>query len=133
MDDQTPDPAEARDEELRAAGQPMPDKKVDLGDDAARDHAQPDGERVDPASTEGQIIHLPSLISDEFGISRSLAREALKMGTIEMDGEPWEGDRFNLRREDILGKDISIVSILGVRVFRFTYKGDLADRNFPSS
>lgn len=57
-------------------------------------------------------VHLPSLIHDEFGISPLEARNLIRLGSVEIDGEPVKAeslkDRFSIRYEDVLDKEILV-------------------------
>lgn len=73
-----------------------------------------------PPIVEGsRIVHMPSVISDMYGISRSEARMALGTGTVEVDGELWTGDKFDFPRDAIEGKRIAVSGNL--KSFNFTY------------
>jgi hypothetical protein len=74
--------------------------------------AQAAPESATPAS-DRRLVHLPSLISDEFGISRSQAREMLALGTVEIDGEPYNGDRIDVPYEAIVGTLVSKIISTG--------------------
>ena len=83
------------------------------------DRPQIDGERPEPDAPE-QIIDLPGLLSDEFGISRSAARQEIALGTIEIDGEKVTlENRFSVPRSQIEGKEVVIQG--EVRHFKLTY------------
>jgi hypothetical protein len=82
--------------------------------------AQAAPESATPAS-DRRLVHLPSLISDEFGISRSQAREMLALGTVEIDGEPYNGDRIDVPYEAIVGKTIKVSG--SPRGVSFQYQG----------
>jgi len=69
---------------------------------------------------ERGIVHLPALLSDEFGVSRSDARMHIVLGTVEIDGVPSE-EKLDFRREDILGKTIVVRS--EQRGYTLTYLG----------
>lgn len=68
-----------------------------------------------------KFVHLPALISDEFGTSTSQARMEIMLGSVEVDGEPWEGDKLDLPYDEVVGKTISVLG--ETRQFRITYKG----------
>ena len=53
-------------------------------------------------------VHLPQLISDEFGTSRSIAREQLALGMVEIDGVEWTEDRFDVPLKEVIGKEITV-------------------------
>ncbi len=74
-------------------------------------------------SVPGQesIVHLPALLADNFGVSRSEARMHVAMGTVEIDGKLVEGDRFDFERSDIDGKEIVVKSEL--RAYKLRYEG----------
>ena len=76
-----------------------------------------------PAKDESvvQTVHLPSLISDEFGHTRSSIRMQIALGTTEIDGEQWNGDGFDLPYEEIVGKTITVKG--PDRTYRVNYRG----------
>jgi hypothetical protein len=79
--------------------------------------------QVDGEQTPGEprLIHLPALLSDEFGHSTSEIRMQIALGTVEIDGEEWKGDSFNLPYDEILGKTITVKG--RDRGYRVTYRG----------
>lgn len=60
---------------------------------------QPDGE---------QHVFLPGLLSDEFGIARSQARMEILTGTVEIDGDAYNGDPLDIPRSLVAGKTIEV-------------------------
>lgn len=72
-------------------------------------------------------VHLPSLISDEFGVSRSQARMNLAMATVvlrDADGNDEElsgNDRFDVPYAKIVDKEIIIAG--DVQSYRLKYRG----------
>lgn len=71
---------------------------------------------------EARMVHLPGLISDEFGTSRSEARLQLAMGKVSVDGEPVApGDMMDLPYEDIVGKTILVEG--PNKSFKIDYRG----------
>jgi tyrosyl-tRNA synthetase len=83
------------------------------GEDAAREaedhfnrlhveHGVPD--QVEEAELpEGDTVHLPALIADNFGISRSEARRLVGQGGVKLDGEPLGPDDLDLPPERLDG------------------------------
>jgi hypothetical protein len=68
--------------------------------------------QVIPQQLDGDergVVHLPALLSDEFGVSRSDARMHIVLGTVEIDGVPSE-EKLDFRREEIAGKTIIVRS-----------------------
>lgn len=78
---------------------------------------QADGERTEPNAPE-QTIHLPSLISDNYGTPRSEARMYATTGTITIDGELYTGP-LDIPRSKILDKQIVVESEF--RKYSFKY------------
>lgn len=60
-----------------------------------------------PRQVEQEFVNLPSLISDELGISRSIARMEIAMGTVEIDGEESK-EKFDFKRSDLAGKTVVV-------------------------
>ena len=54
------------------------------------------------------VVHLPALISDEFGVSRAVAREQIVLGMILIDGEEWSGDRLDIAVDELRGREIMV-------------------------
>ena len=59
--------------------------------------------------SDTQQVYLPAVLSDEFGVSRTQARESLLMGTIEIDGEPWTGSKLEVPLSAIDGKELVVI------------------------
>jgi tyrosyl-tRNA synthetase len=47
-------------------------------------------------STANGTVHLPALLADAFGLSRSEGRRLLAQAGVRLDGEPLEGDSFDV-------------------------------------
>jgi tyrosyl-tRNA synthetase len=60
------------------------------------------------------LVHLPALIADGFGMSRSDARRMLAQGGVRLDGEPLGPDDLDLPRERVDGHVLQV----GKRHFR---------------
>ena len=60
------------------------------------------------------LVHLPELIAELFGGSRSEARRKLAQGAVRLDGEPLEGGALDLPAEALDGRVLQ----LGKRQFR---------------
>jgi tyrosyl-tRNA synthetase len=60
------------------------------------------------------LVHLPALIADGFGMSRSDARRMLAQGGVRLDGEPLGADDLDLPRERLDGAVLQV----GKRHFR---------------
>lgn len=65
-----------------------------------------------PQQTDGTAgyVHLPGLLADEFGISRSIARRDLLMGSVTIDGEQYlyNESGLDVPRAQIQGKTIEV-------------------------
>jgi tyrosyl-tRNA synthetase len=59
-------------------------------------------------------VHLPAVIADGFGISRSEARRQLGQGGVRLDGEPLPGDQLDLEVDRLNGAVLQV----GRRQFR---------------
>jgi tyrosyl-tRNA synthetase len=78
-----------------------------------KEHGVP--EDVEEAVIDGgATVHLPALLAEEFGISRSEARRALEQGGVRLDGEVLDGDRLDVEGSELAGRVIQ----LGKRRFR---------------
>jgi tyrosyl-tRNA synthetase len=55
-----------------------------------------------------EVVHLPALIADNFGISRSEARRLLAQGGVKLDGEPLDGDQLDVPAELLNGKVLQL-------------------------
>jgi tyrosyl-tRNA synthetase len=60
------------------------------------------------------LVHLPALIADGFGMSRSDARRMLAQGGVRLDGQPLGADELDLPRERVDGAVLQV----GKRHFR---------------
>jgi hypothetical protein len=58
----------------------------------------------------GDTVDLVGLLADEFGISRSIARRDLLMGTVQIDGENYTYNEAGLHvpRERVEGKTLTV-------------------------
>jgi tyrosyl-tRNA synthetase len=63
---------------------------------------------------ENGVVHLPQLIADLFGRSRSDARRMLAQGGVKLDGEPVAADRLDVPAAELDGRVLQ----LGKRQFR---------------
>jgi tyrosyl-tRNA synthetase len=62
----------------------------------------------------GEAVHLPALLADAFGVSRSEARRLLTQAGVRLDGEPLDGTSLDLPPERLDGAVIQ----LGKRRFK---------------
>jgi tyrosyl-tRNA synthetase len=60
------------------------------------------------------LVHLPALISDAFGLSRSEGRRLLAQGGVKLDGDALDASRMDLPAEDLDG----VVLQVGKRRFK---------------
>jgi tyrosyl-tRNA synthetase len=60
------------------------------------------------------VVHLPQLIAEAFGGSRSEARRKLAQGGVKLDGEPVSADRLDVPASELDGRVLQ----LGRRQFR---------------
>jgi tyrosyl-tRNA synthetase len=94
--------AEARFDRLhvrREAPEEMPE--LEVGRDA-------DG------GVDGGAVHLPALLAEGFGLSRSEARRLLAQGGVRLDGEPLDGEELDVAAERLDGRVLQV----GRRQFR---------------
>ena len=72
---------------------------------------------------QGGSVHLPSVLSDEFGISRSQARMEIATGHVEIDGQVVHAKhKFDMPVAAIDGKEIVVVG--PTRHFRMVFDSD---------
>jgi len=82
---------------------------------------EPLGVLTPTSAATGDTVYLPQLLSDEYGMAASVARETIMLGEITVDGEPWTGDKLDIPRDAIVGKEIVVRG--QYRAVRFTYSG----------
>jgi len=70
------------------------------------------------ANSSAGYVDLVGLISDEFGISRSVARRDVTMGEVTVDGEPYTGDRLDMPRAEVEGKTVEVKGGESPRTYR---------------
>jgi tyrosyl-tRNA synthetase len=73
--------------------------------DEIEEYSFPDG---------GELVHLPALLAEAFGVTRSEARRLLAQSGVKLDGEPLEGSSLELPPERLDGAVIQ----LGKRRFK---------------
>jgi len=57
----------------------------------------------DFAAGDDDVVHLPRLMADAFGISSSEARRLIQQGGVKLDGEPWPADRLDEEADKLDG------------------------------
>ena len=66
-------------------------------------------EEVDEASLPADDpVHLPAVIAEHFGISRSEARRLLAQGGVRLDGEPLDGDAMDVDAQRLDGAVVQL-------------------------
>ncbi len=65
-------------------------------------------------AADGQLVHLPGLIGDEFDLSRGEARRLIEQGGVRLDGDVLEAGTFDLPAGELAGKVLQV----GKRRFR---------------
>ena len=60
-----------------------------------------------PANGDG-LVHLPALLADAFGVSRSEARRSLEQGGVKLDGEPLPATSLDLPSEQLDGRVLQL-------------------------
>lgn len=68
----------------------------------------PDGVPVHAVVANGSPVHLPAVISDAFGLSRSEARRLLGQGAVKLDGDALSGDDLDLPLERLDGAVLQV-------------------------
>jgi tyrosyl-tRNA synthetase len=72
-------------------------------------------EEIDEAPLpDGDPLHLPAVLAEAFGVSRSEARRALVGGGVKLDGKPLDGERLDVPAAELAGRVIQ----LGKRRFK---------------
>jgi tyrosyl-tRNA synthetase len=69
-------------------------------------HEVPD--EIDEAVLADGEVHLPALIADQFGLSRSESRRLIEQGGVKLDGRALRGDRFDLPTAELAGKVLQV-------------------------
>jgi tyrosyl-tRNA synthetase len=78
------------------------------------DHALPEDIEEYVLAPQNGVVHLPQLIAETFGGSRSEARRKLAQGGVKLDGEPVAPDRLDVPASELDGRVLQ----LGRRQFR---------------
>jgi tyrosyl-tRNA synthetase len=82
-----------------------------------KEHLPPDEieeVRLSPDLVSDGKVHVPALVAEHFGTSRSEARRLLEQGGIRIDGEPLEPDKLDLDLTSLAGAVVQV----GKRQFR---------------
>jgi hypothetical protein len=108
-----------------SGAQPAPEpQKQDQQQPRESEAPQQPGPEVTPSEEpEGEpdrTVHLPAILADEFGISRSEARMEVMMGQITIDGE-MTTEKLDLPYDKVKGKQIVVKG--ETREFTMTYDG----------
>jgi tyrosyl-tRNA synthetase len=120
-------PASAPNETKRELGRRIVDRfhEAGAGEEAERRFNQVHVSREAPDDIEeidlqpylgddGELIHLPKLISEAFGTSSSEARRLIQQGGVKLDGEPIPADSLDIAPSLLEGKVVQV----GKRRFR---------------
>jgi len=70
------------------------------------EHGTPD--EVDEFAISGDTVHLPAILSDAFGLSRSEGRRLIDQGGVKLDGEPLANGELDLPAEQIDGSLLQV-------------------------
>jgi tyrosyl-tRNA synthetase len=79
-----------------------------------RHEAPADIEVARIGASDGELVHLPALIAEQFELSSSEARRLIKQGGVKLDGEAVDGDVLDLAASELDGKVLQV----GKRRFR---------------
>jgi tyrosyl-tRNA synthetase len=60
------------------------------------------------SSENGEVVHLPALMAEAFGLSRSEARRLLAQGGVKLDGADLDGSRLDLPAEELDGAVLQV-------------------------
>jgi tyrosyl-tRNA synthetase len=99
--------AEARFDRLHVRHE-LPEEAPEL--EVRRDHHG----GADPHRGAGGAVHLPALLADGFGVTRSEARRLLSQGGVRLDGEPLGGEELDVPAARLEGRVLQV----GKRQFR---------------
>jgi tyrosyl-tRNA synthetase len=77
-------------------------------------HEAPDDLDEVAVARDGGVVHLPALLADAFGVSRSEARRVLAQGGVRLDGRPLDGGDLDVDADSLDGRVLQ----LGKRQFR---------------
>ncbi|MEO6496336.1 MAG: tyrosine--tRNA ligase [Solirubrobacteraceae bacterium] len=72
-----------------------------------RHEAPEDMPDVSPITQDG-LVHLPALLAEAFGVSRSDARRQLGQGAVKLDGEPLDGQEVDMAAERLDGRVLQL-------------------------
>jgi tyrosyl-tRNA synthetase len=61
-----------------------------------------------PNGPDEGLVHLPALLGEAFGVSRSEARRALEQGGVRLDGEPLSADPLDRASEELDGRVLQL-------------------------
>ena len=67
---------------------------------------------------EDDLVHLPALLADAFGVSRSEARRSLEQGGVKLDGEAVAAEPLDRRAEELDGRVLQLGKRRFVRLVR---------------
>lgn len=73
-----------------------------------KEHSLPDEIEEHQLESPSADQHLPALLGDAFGLSRSEARRLIEQGGVSVDGEPLQAGQFDLPASDLTGKVIKV-------------------------
>ncbi len=84
-----------------------------------REHRPPEEmpEVALPANGDGSV-HVPALLADAFGVSRSEARRSLEQGGVKLDGEPLAAEPLDRRPDELDGRVLQLGKRRFVRLVR---------------
>jgi tyrosyl-tRNA synthetase len=77
-------------------------------------HQVPEDIEEAAVAADGTGVHLPAVLAEAFGVTRSEARRLIEQGGVKVDGETVPGDRLDLPARDLDGAILQ----LGRRRFR---------------
>jgi tyrosyl-tRNA synthetase len=73
-----------------------------------KSHDLPDDIEEFSIAANGSDIHMPGLLAEAFGLSRSEARRLIEQGGVSLDGEAIPADRLDLPPAELDGKVIKV-------------------------
>ncbi len=84
-----------------------------------REHRPPEEMPSVTLSANGDdLVHLPALLAEAFGVSRSEARRSLEQGGVKLDGEPLPTDALDRASEQLDGRVLQLGKRRFVRLTR---------------
>lgn len=59
-------------------------------------------------AADGEVVHLPAVLAEQFGVSSSEARRQINQGAVRVDGEPVPGGTLDVPVEELTGRVLQL-------------------------